>query len=107
MIDSGFFVAWICCNTFSAFVLVSCASTNITSCGPSMTTELVQNWSSEEVTTLIGNGGWLLAREACVKANATQLHNNNHLNESRHLAITLILLSRHPKWIQPAIARPI
>src|SRR6202011_5814067 len=53
MMDSGFLVSLISCNTFSALVFVNCASTNITSCTPSMTMELVQNWSSGEVNTLI------------------------------------------------------
>src|SRR6266849_9244761 len=53
MIDSGFLVSLISCNTLSALVFVNCASTNITSRAPSIITELAQNGSSGEVNTLI------------------------------------------------------
>jgi hypothetical protein len=43
--------------------------------------ELVQNWSPEEVTTLIENTCGLFARDACVKANTTELYKSKNLNE--------------------------
>src|SRR5882762_9880864 len=87
MIDSGFLVALISFNTFSALVFVNCASTNSTSWVPSTMMELVQNLSSEEVTTLMENAGWLFAIDACVKANTTQLYTNRNLNELERLKI--------------------
>src|ERR1700726_2241059 len=65
-----------------------------------MMTELVQNWSSEEETTLMANACWLLPIDGRVKVNARQLHNNNHSNEWIPLEITLLLRSRH-WWALP------
>src|SRR5229473_7622486 len=69
MIDSGFFVSFICCNTFSALVFVNCASTNITSCAPSIIVEFVQNWSSGDVNTLIENASWSFANDGRATTN--------------------------------------
>src|SRR5216683_7663303 len=69
MIDSGFFVSFICCNTFSALVFVNCASTNITSCAPSIIVEFVQNWSSGDVNTFIENAWWSFANDGRATTN--------------------------------------
>src|SRR5712672_4427831 len=71
MRDSGFLVSLICSNTFSALVLVSCASTNITSRGPSMIVEFTQNWSSGDVNTVNDNARWPLADDDRSMTNAS------------------------------------
>ena len=70
-VDSGFLVALMACNTLSALVFVNWASTSITSCAPSMMVELTQNWSSEDVTTLVENAWWSFANDGRAAINVT------------------------------------
>lgn len=77
--DSGFLVSRICCNTFSALVLVSCASTNITSWAPSMIVEFTQKLSSGDVNTFIDNAGRSLADDGRATTHASPKNNTRFI----------------------------
>src|SRR5258708_3098162 len=95
MIDSGFLVFFICCNTFSALVFVNCASTNITSCAPSIIVEFVQNWSSGDVNTFIENAWWSFANDGRATTNVNPKNTKLYF-KALIFILNLSLLIKYP-----------